>query len=469
MLKEETLDLDSALIFLPGVKLFFDLDNKIIKRMAEHMCMLKFDAGEHLIKKGEAVQHMLLIRRGEVTVRLEDRDVSLGQGNIVGEIALLSGKPGKADVIAQTGTEVLALSRDDFQMLMAEHIEFARVMTELMKSRMFGSKGINRLGKYKILSQLGEGGMSIVYNALDTVLGREVAIKMLKYEIAAQPGFKERFKQEAVIIAQLKHPNILHVIEAIEDYSTEFIVMEKLDGYDLKYFLQHQGVFSSEQTCEIISQVAKALEYAGTQRNGGIIHRDIKLANIVLDDQGHVKLMDFGISMVDGAVPESYEGTLLYMAPEALQRKPFDFRVDIYALGITAFAMLTGKTPFMSSKMDAVIAQHLGEQPPDIVTMVPDIPDGLAEFIKRALIKDPEQRISSWYEIQNLLGSCGDSSADLLANTDMDMAIVIKLKTSGVDTDLLVKEIHQVLKVHHASYEIKTIDRESPDLDFTLE
>jgi serine/threonine protein kinase len=468
MLKEDTIDIDSALIFLPGVKLFFDLDNKLISKMAGQMCMLRFDAGEHLINKGEAVQHLLLIKQGEVKVCLDDRDVLLGSGDIVGEMALLSGKPGKADVIAKTDAEVLALSRDDFQALLAEHTEFARVMTELMKSRMFGQTGINRLGKYKILSQLGEGGMSIVYNALDTVLGREVAIKMLKYEIAAQPGFKERFRQEAITIAQMKHPNILHVIETIEDYMTEFIVMEKLDGYDLKYFIQHQGVFSSEQTCDIISQVAMALEHAGNQRNGGIIHRDIKLANIVLDDQGHVKLMDFGIAMIEGAVPDNYEGTLLYMAPEVLQRKPFDFRVDIYALGITAFAMLTGKPPFMSSKMDTVIAQHLDEQPPDIVAMVPEVSDGLAEFIKLALVKDPEQRISSWHEIQTLLKSGKGSSVDLLDNTDMDMAVVIKLKTSGVDTDLLVKEIHQVLKVHHANYEVETIDRENPDLDFTL-
>jgi len=468
MFKSVAIDIDSALIFLPGVKLFFDLDNKIVTDMASRMCMLRFDAGEHMIRKGEAVEHMLVIRTGKVTVSLDDLDVSLGKGDVLGEIALLSGKPAKANVIAETETETLALYRDDFQALMAENTEFAKVMTELMKSRMFGSKGINRLGKYKILSQLGEGGMSIVYNALDTVLGREVAIKMLKYEIASQPGFKQRFTQEAMTIAQLKHPNILHVIETIEDYSTEFIVMEKLDGYDLKYFLQHQGVFSGAQTCDIISQVAMALEHAGTQRNGGIIHRDIKLANIVLDDQGHVKLMDFGIAMIDGAKPDNYEGTLLYMAPEALQRKPFDYRVDIYALGITAFAMLTGTPPFMASKMDAVIAQHLDEPPPDIVAMVPGIPDGLAEFIKLALVKDPDQRISNWHEIQTLLRSGIGNSVDLLANTAMDMAVVIKLKTSGVDTDLLVKEIHQVLKVHHADYEVEIVDRESPELDFTL-
>jgi serine/threonine-protein kinase len=315
---------------------------------------------------------------------------------------------------------------------------------------------------------LGEGGMSVVYNALDTVLGREVAIKMLKYEIAAQIDFKQRFKQEAITIANLKHPNILHVIETVEDYSTDFIVMEKLDGYDLKYFIQQQGVFSGEQTCDVISQVALALEYASNQRNGGVIHRDIKLANIVLDDMGHVKLMDFGIAMVKGEPSENYEGTLLYMAPEVLQKAPFDYRIDIYALGITAFAMLTGKTPFMAPTANTIIAKHLDEPPPDIDTIVDGIPEGLAEFIKRALEKDPDKRISSWHEIQTLLASGKGGNDDLLENTDMDMAVIVKLKTAAIDTELLIKEIDQVLKVHHADYEIETVIKEDLDLDFTL-
>jgi len=166
--------------------------------------------------------------------------------------------------------------------------------------------------------------MSIVYNALDTVLGREVAIKMLKYEIASKTDFKKRFKQEAVTIAKLTHPNILHVIETIDDYSTSFIIMEKLDGYDLKYYLQEQGVFSGRQTCDIISQLALALEYAGNKHNGGIIHRDIKPANIVLDYQGNVKLMDFGIATTSSEVHQNFEGTLLYTAPEVLQKRPCD-------------------------------------------------------------------------------------------------------------------------------------------------
>ncbi len=403
MLKQINIDIEDALVFLPSVKLFIKLDNSVISDISKHMSMHSYDAGEHLIKKGEPGEYMLVIKQGSVNVILEDKTIELEKGNVLGEMALLSGKPSKADVVAQTDTVVLALHRDDFQLLMEQHAELATAMTTLMKSRMFGAGGINRLGKYKILSQLGEGGMSIVYNALDTELGREVAIKMLKYEIASRTDFKKRFKQEAVTIAKLTHPNILHVIETIDDYSTSFIVMEKLDGYDLKYYLQEQGVFSAKQTCDIISQLALALEYAGNKHNGGIIHRDIKPANIVLDYQGNVKLMDFGIATTSAAANKNFEGTILYTAPEVLQKKDFDYRVDVYALAVTAYAMLTGKTPFRAPTMLGIAQKIIKQEPQDIKKLVPDVSNGLAEFIKRALVKDPKQRIARWNEIQALL------------------------------------------------------------------
>lgn len=468
MQKQINIDIEDALVFLPGIKLFIKLDNNIISDIAKRMSMHRYDAGEHLIRQGVPGEYMLIIKKGKVKVGLEEKDIALGKGDVIGEIALLSGTPSKADVVAQTDTEALALYRDDFQVLMEKHNDLATVTTNLMKSRMFGSDGINRLGKYKILSQLGEGGMSIVYNGLDTVLGREVAIKMLKYEIASKTDFKKRFKQEAVTIAKLTHPNILHVIETIDDYSTSFIIMEKLDGYDLKYYLQEQGVFNGRQTCNIISQLALALEYAGNKDNGGIIHRDIKPANIVLDYQGNVKLMDFGIATTSSEANKSFEGTILYTAPEVLRKQPFDYRIDIYALAVTAYAMLTGKTPFRAPTLLGIVEKTIKQEAADIKTLVADIPDGLAEFIRRGLIKDPNKRISSWSEIQALLAPGKGGEVDLLANTDMDMAVVVKLKTSAIDTELLIKEIHQVLKMHHASYELETVEKESVDLDFTL-
>jgi serine/threonine-protein kinase len=244
--------------------------------------------------------------------------------------------------------------------------------------------------------------------------------------------------------------------------------MEKLDGYDIKFYLQEQGLFSGKHTCDILSQLAQALEYAGNKHNGGIIHRDIKPANIVLDYQGNVKLMDFGIATTSDDNNKNFEGTILYTAPEVLQKKSFDYRIDIYALGITAYAMLTGKTPFRASTMLGIMQKTINDEAENIKNLVPDIPEGLAEFISRALIKDPVKRIANWGEIQALLASGKGHKTDLLANTDKDMAVIIKLKTGGIDTGLLVKELHQVLKLHHASYDLEVVDRNSDELDFTL-
>ena len=463
------IDQDDAMIFLSGVDIFLNLSPNIIENMARRMTVSEFRAGDTLIHKGNPGLHMLLIKQGKVSVMLDSKEIPLGKGAVLGEMSLLSGRPSKADVIAQTDTEAFVLERDDFQLLMSEHTELASVMTELMKSRFSTGDDIQTLGKYKILEQLGEGGMSIVYNALDTVLGREVAIKMLKYEIATSEDFKQRFKREAQIIARLKHPNILHVIETISDYSTEFIVMEKLEGYDLNYYLKHQGVFSGEKTSRILYQIAMALEHANSNLSGGIIHRDIKLSNIVLDDHDHAKLTDFGIATTNENAAEHYEGTVLYMAPELLLNEAIDHRVDIYALGITAFAMLTGKTPFTASTIDEVIANHLGKAPPVIEELVPDIPAGLAEFIHRALIKEPEQRISSWLEVEELLSPNKSSHYKLEASSEMDMAFIIKLNTENIDKDELLREIRWTLNRYDTDYEIETVKRETQELDFDLE
>ena len=470
MIKNKNIDIDAAIAFLSNIEIFHHLDVKIIDNMVGRMSISKYAAGDYLIHKGNPGQHMLLIKQGNVSVILENKEISLGEGSVLGEMALLSGKPSKADVIAQTDTETFVLERFDFQILMSKHTALAAVMTRLMKNRLSSDSdthksskrlslddGIQTLGKYSLLGQLGEGSTSIVYNAFDTELEREVAIKMLKYEIATSEDFKRRFKREAKIIARLKHPNILHVIETIQAYSTEFIVMEKLDGYDLNYHLKNKGLFSGERTRNILYQLALALGHANTELSCGIIHRDVKLSNIVLNDSDNVKLMDFGISTTNENASEHYEGTVLYMSPELLRQKSIDHRVDIYALGITAFAMLTGKTPFSSSNIKIIIANHLKNEPPNIEEIIPDIPAGLAEFIHRSLIKDPAKRISSWQEIQSLLAPRKSDQFKLEASSEMDMAIVIKMKDNAIDKDALLREIRWTLDRYRADYEIETI------------
>lgn len=469
MINKKNIDINTAITFLSEIEIFRHLDSVIIKNMIERMSISEYAAGDHLIHKGNPGLHMLLIIQGEVSVALKNKKITLGLGSVLGEMALLSGNPSKADVTAQSDTEVFVLERVDFKILMSKHTELAAVMTRLMKSRLSTNDlihkkekhlslddGIQTLGKYRLLSQLGEGSTSIVYNAFDTELEREVAIKMLKYEIATSEDFKRRFKREAKIIARLKHPNILHVIETIQAYSTEFIVMEKLNGYELNYHLKNNGVFSGEKTRDILYQVAMALGHANNDLSGGIIHRDVKLSNIVLDESGHVKLMDFGISTTNENASEHYEGTVLYMSPELLLQKSIDHRVDIYALGITAFAMLTGKTPFSSSSIEIIIANHLKNEPPKIEERIADIPAGLAEFIHRSLIKDPGKRISSWLEIQALLAPGRSDNFKLDASSEMDMAIIIKMKGGDIDKEALLREVRWTLERYHADYEIET-------------
>jgi len=469
MINHKNIDRDSASLFLSGVKIFLNLDVPIIDDIADRMTMASFTRDEYLIHKGNPGQSMMLIKKGEISVLLDDKVIQLKKGTVIGEMSLLSGKPSQADVIACTDVDVFMLDRNDFQELMSRHTELASVMTALMKSRLAGKQGIKNVGKYQILDQLGEGGMSIVYNAYDPELDREVAIKMLKYEIATSTDFKQRFKQEARTIARLNHQNILHVIETIAEYSTDFIVMEKLKGSNLSHYLKHRGVFEVDQTCHILYQVALALEHANDKKNGGIIHRDVKLSNIILDENGFVKLMDFGIASNDEVVPAHFEGTVLYTAPELLLGRHIDYRVDIYALGITAFAMLTGQTPFASNDINEVIRRQLQDTPPLIESLVPKVTPNLAQFINRALIKDPEQRISDWQEIKALLSTEKNQFIDLDSSGDRDMAIVIKINSAEVYIPSLLSDLETTLKQHLLNYDLDTVVHDSSGQDITID
>ena len=470
MIKEDIIDVDvdSTQAFLSGVGIFLDLESEIIEGMAERMALFRYEKGEHLIHKGSAGEYMLLIKRGKIFVVLDDQNIFLKKGNVVGEMALLSGHPSKADVIADEETEAFVLYRDDFQQLMKKYNSLASTMTLLLKSRLTGSGEIQELGKYKILGQLGEGGMAYVYDAYDPDLERDVAIKALKYEVATAE-FKQRFRQEAKTIARLKHPHIMHVIEVIEDYATNFIVMEKLEGSDLSNYMKRHGVFSSGHACEILYQVASALQYANDEANGGIIHRDVKPANIFIDGNDRVTLTDFGIASTKDDKSVSYEGTVLYMAPELLEEKTIDHRVDIYALGITAYAMLAGKTPFRGATIADVVALHINSEPAAIENYVPDISSGLSEFIQRALIKDPEKRISDWDEILSLLESGKKTDIKRALGSSKDMAIVIKIKSGGVVPVELLSELEKTLNEQRVDYDIETVLKESLEVDINFD
>ncbi len=256
------------------------------------------------------------------------------------------------------------------------------------------------LGNYRILETIGQGGMARVYKAHQENLGRDVAIKVLPPWYTTDRSFVERFNLEARLVASLSHPNIVTVHDASEQSGHLYIVMQLVNGGTFKQRLdQLQRVGKMIDTTEVVSifvQLADALSYAHAQ---GVIHRDIKPVNVLLDRSGRPILSDFGIAKVLASTTKTHltrpgagVGTPEYMSPEQCQGGPVDGRADIYALGVMLFETQTGRTPFVSDNYPALAHSHIYEQPPRPRAINPTIHPAIEHIILTALMKNPMQR-----------------------------------------------------------------------------
>lgn len=453
------IDADDITLILSGVTILQNLDIEIISDIAKQVQHAFFAAEQTIIQQGQQGTRLYIIYNGMVEVQIPDghgqikRRIKLNKGAVVGEISLLSNTTYSANIVALTDTTALYLERGQFIHLIERHKAFAETMTNLMGSRMAQNGGINKVGKYELLGKLGEGNMAIVFDAYDPVLEREVAIKMLKYEIAYQQEFLERFEREAKIIASLSHPNIINVIEIISDFSTRFIVMEKLEGQDLAQILREKGAYPAAPAKEILYQLASALQYAHNQGEQGIVHRDIKPSNTVIDRYGNIKLTDFGIAGPPQDSTISIEGTPYYMAPEMIIGQAVDGRADIYALGVMAFHMLTGRPPFMANSLDKILDMHLYQAAPDIKTICQEIDDEFAAFINQALEKNPAQRIADWVKIKAMLKPIAEP--DSLEFTENEVGILIRLRHVPEPlTEQIMERIQQILQAQAVDYSV---------------
>ena len=271
------------------------------------------------------------------------------------------------------------------------------------------------VGHYTILEELGRGGMGVVYKAHDTKLDRMVAIKTLPRQIASNREEHARFSREARAAAALNHPNIA-TIYSIEEFEGEtFIVMEYIEGTELKERLR-SGPLSIEETLEYGLQIARGLQAAHTK---GIVHRDVKSANIMISETGQAKVMDFGLAKVRGAAQVTREGTTVgtaaYMSPEQARGEDVDHRSDIWSFGVVLYEMLSGRPPFASDYDQAVVYGILNEDPRPLNDVRAETPPQLAEVTRKALAKEPENRPQSMDEVitslQGLRGSTGSRPA----------------------------------------------------------
>lgn len=255
--------------------------------------------------------------------------------------------------------------------------------------------------RYKIIAKIGSGGMADVYKAIDTVLDRPVAVKVLHKYFAEDEDFVSRFRREAQAAASLNHPNIVNIYDWGSENGTYFIVMELLEGQSLKKYISLKGTVPPKEAMAIAKKMLSALNFAHKHQ---IIHRDIKPHNIILTKEGEVKVTDFGIARA-GASTMTQTGTILgtahYLSPEQARGQDVGVTSDIYSAGIVLYEMVTGNIPFEGDNPVAIALKHVHEHPTPPRDINPSIPEALQTIIQKAMAKNPESRYQSAAEMRN--------------------------------------------------------------------
>lgn len=277
---------------------------------------------------------------------------------------------------------------------------------EIAQGRLVGK----RLGKYEIQTEIGKGGMGVVYQAYDPLLDRQVAIKVLAPHLVWEPGFVQRFLREARAAARLKHPGIVTIYDVGHSGpksggSWHFIVMEYLTGQTLGQIIRQRGPLPPRESLSILYGVAEALDYSHLH---GLVHRDVKPGNIVIDSDGQPTLTDFGIARAAQETRLTATGALIgtpqYMSPEQAQGEEVDHRTDIYSLGVAAYEILTGRVPFDATTPHAVLHKVIYEPMPSVRAQRPDLPAEVDQALASALAKEPDDRYGTAMGLAEALG-----------------------------------------------------------------
>jgi serine/threonine-protein kinase len=260
------------------------------------------------------------------------------------------------------------------------------------------------LGNYLIISQIGEGGMGVVYKAMDTVLDRTVALKILPPHLLQSPDFMHRFRTEAYAQARLNHPNIVTLYSMLEIPAGFVLVMEYVEGQTLQQRIHSEGPLAPDNALSIFEKALQGVAYA---HHMGIVHRDLKPDNVFITQKNEVKIMDFGVAKIlDNKEPtrsRSMVGTLLYISPEQINGRDADIRSDIYTLGISLFEAVTGRLPFERRTDYGLMHAHILEEPPRPRQLKRDLPKELERVILKAIEKEPDKRYQSASEFHAAL------------------------------------------------------------------
>ena len=300
-------------------------------------------------------------------------------------------------------------------------------------------KGQKISDRYQIIKSIGEGGMANVYLAYDTILDRNVAVKVVRGDLANDEKFVRRFQREALSASSLSNPNIVEVYDVGEDNGEYYIVMEYVEGKHLKALLKKRGKLTVPEVIDIALQITNGLSVA---HDSYIIHRDIKPQNILILENGLIKITDFGIAVAMNATQltqtNSVMGSVHYLPPEQASGKGATLQSDIYSIGILMYELLTGKLPFRGDNAVEIALKHLKEPMPSIRDELPDIPQSVENIILRATAKNPKNRYSDAREMHEDLKTCLDESR---AN---ELKITFKYPENDYDDTKLMKTVKPV-------------------------
>lgn len=289
-------------------------------------------------------------------------------------------------------------------------------------------KGQKISDRYQIIKSVGEGGMANVYLAYDTILDRNVAVKILRGDLSNDEKFVRRFQREALSASSLTHPNIVEVYDVGEDNGEYYIVMEYIEGKHLKSLLKKRGKLTLSEAVDIMLQITDGMSVA---HDSYIIHRDIKPQNIMILENGLVKITDFGIAMAMNATQltqtNSVMGSVHYLPPEQASGQGSTLQSDIYSMGIVMYELISGTLPFKGDNAVEIALKHLKEPIPDIREIVPNVPNSIVNIIKKATAKNPKNRYNDAREMHEDLKTCLDDARS--------MEPIISFKYSEIDTD----------------------------------
>ncbi len=302
-------------------------------------------------------------------------------------------------------------------------------------------KGQKISDRYQIIKSIGEGGMANVYLAYDTILDRNVAVKVLRGDLATDEKFVRRFQREALSASSLSNPNIVEVYDVGEDNGEYYIVMEYVEGKHLKNLLKKRGKLTVPEVIDIVLQITNGLSVA---HDSYIIHRDIKPQNILILDNGLVKITDFGIAVAMNATQltqtNSVMGSVHYLPPEQASGKGATLQSDIYSIGILMYELLTGKLPFKGDNAVEIALKHLKEPMPSIRDEMPEIPQSVENIILKATAKNPKNRYADAREMHEDLKTCLDDSRK------NELKITFKYPEHDYDDTKLLKTVKETQK-----------------------